>query len=169
MYAAHREPNEPAFPAPESLPITECMHLSVMLLLLGLDACLGPSGGTATGLPNMATAGGTAPEIHSTSWTALLQLYLLCVYLNISVHHIEDHLAYHIMSTKMTLSSSHPKSGDRERERANRAVVYAEPGTLKTEVWNLPIPTPKRGEVLVKMSVYLLIPHDSLYLIMNEN
>nr|XP_036579750.1 alcohol dehydrogenase [Colletotrichum truncatum]KAF6787430.1 alcohol dehydrogenase [Colletotrichum truncatum] len=33
----------------------------------------------------------------------------------------------------------------------NRAVVYAEPGTTKTEVVELPIPTPGPGEVLVRL------------------
>ncbi|KAK7423225.1 hypothetical protein QQZ08_009121 [Neonectria magnoliae] len=33
----------------------------------------------------------------------------------------------------------------------NRAVVYLEPGTVKTEVVELPIPQPGRGEVLVRL------------------
>lgn len=33
----------------------------------------------------------------------------------------------------------------------NRAVVYTEPGTTKTEVVELPIPKPGPGEVLVRL------------------
>lgn len=38
-----------------------------------------------------------------------------------------------------------PKSG------INRAVVYSEPPTLKTEIKELPIPGPGPGEVLVRL------------------
>lgn len=33
----------------------------------------------------------------------------------------------------------------------NRAIVYAEPGTTKTEVVELPIPNPGPGEVLIRL------------------
>lgn len=36
-------------------------------------------------------------------------------------------------------------------QRRNRAVVYVEPGTTKTEMVDLPVPTPGPGEVLVRL------------------
>lgn len=41
-------------------------------------------------------------------------------------------------------------NGD-SKPKVNRAVVFAEPGTLKTEVVELPIPQPGPGEVLVRV------------------
>src|SRR5688500_16609694 len=36
-------------------------------------------------------------------------------------------------------------------EAANRAVIYSDPGTLKTEIVDLPIPKPGHGEILVRL------------------
>ncbi|KAH8686265.1 alcohol dehydrogenase [Ilyonectria robusta] len=50
---------------------------------------------------------------------------------------------------------------------SNRAVIYSEPGTLKTEVVELPIPKPGRGEVLVRL-LYSGVCHTDIGFCMNH-
>jgi NADPH-dependent curcumin reductase CurA len=51
--------------------------------------------------------------------------------------------------------------------KVNRAVIYSEPGTIKTEVVELPIEKPGPGQVLVRLQVLSLNSHISLR--MNPN
>lgn len=53
------------------------------------------------------------------------------------------------MSPSADISSQ--SNGHVTMPTSNRAVIYSEPGTLKTEVVELPIPKPGRGEVLVRL------------------
>ncbi|KAF7558005.1 hypothetical protein G7Z17_g333 [Cylindrodendrum hubeiense] len=50
---------------------------------------------------------------------------------------------------------------------SNRAVIYSEPGTLKTEVIELPIPQPGRGEILVRL-LYSGVCHTDVGFCMNH-
>lgn len=38
-----------------------------------------------------------------------------------------------------------------EYPTTNKAIVYAEPGTLKTEIRSLDVPEPGNGQILVRM------------------
>lgn len=56
--------------------------------------------------------------------------------------HYEQSTSYHLTKDAMHLLSG---------TETNRAIVYSDPGTLKTEIVDLPIPKPGHGEILVRL------------------